>query len=344
METDAGAASRLTLNSARIQDGDVSTAYRGPTVPVTCVAIGGQGNKTIFAGSWDKAVWSWDIESRSLIRKFVGHSDFVKAITCARIGTKDILISGGADKKIIVWDAGTGARLHTLQDSVINMLAVQDLVVDPVQTSPDEIILVSASSDPHIRRWKISLESWEQVGQPNPGTPDEERRTILEHETSVYKVVFDHDDEEVDLWTSSGDGTAKCLSRQQGFATDDSFNHGDHVRAVAVTDRWVVTAGRDEDLKFWDRSSGKMHCSLEGHYDEITGLAILKGSPQRLVSVSIDGTVRSWPLEASALDGLVKEQTSTIANGGEVEQDQEAGDLLTADEEAELDALMDDDD
>lgn len=242
-----------------------------------------------------------------------------------------------------MWDAGTGARLHTLQDSVTKMLAVQDLVVDPVRANQDEIVLVSASSDPHIRRWRISLQSWEQMGQPSPDAPDAERRTIHEHETSVYKLVFDHDGEESDLWTASGDGTSKCLSRQRAFTSDDGFRHGNHVRALAVTENWVVTAGRDEDLKLWDRSSGKIHCSLQGHYDEVVGLAILKGSPERLISVSIDGTIRSWPLEAAALDVLVKEQAAARANGGQEEHDKPADNELTADEEAELDALMDDD-
>ncbi|KAK1772408.1 WD40-repeat-containing domain protein [Phialemonium atrogriseum] len=333
-----------SIRKVNLDDNDTKAVYRGPTAPLTCVAIGGQDSKTVFAGSWDKAVWSWDSETRAPGRKFIGHSDFVKAVTCTRIGGKDILISGGADKKIIVWDIGTGARLHTLQDSAVNMLAMQDLAVDPVQSDTNEIFLVSASSDPHIRRWRISLESWEQLEEVNPDTPDADRRTILEHETSVYKLVFDHDGEEVDLWTSSGDGTAKCLSRIKGFTAEESFNHGDHVRAVAVTERWVITAGRDEDLKFWDRSSGKLHCSLEGHYDEITDIAIVKGSPERLVSVSIDGTIRTWPLAAASLDALVQEQKDAAIIGVGIEQDGKADDLLTADEEAELAALMDDDD
>jgi WD40 repeat protein len=320
-----------------------STAYRGPTAPVTSVAVGGPGNKTVFAGCWDKNVWSWDVDSRTPGRKFVGHSDFVKSVVCGRLGGKDILISGGADKKIIVWDVGTGARLHTLTDSVVNMMAVQDLVIDPVETKEDEICLVSAGSDPHIRRWKIRLDSWEQVAECEPDDGSgAERRTVLEHETSVYKLVFDREGDEIDLWTSSGDGTAKCLSRLKGFTSDDSLDHGDHVRAVALTDRWVITAGRDEDLKFWDRSSAKLYCTLQGHYDEVTDLVVLPGVKERLCSVSIDGTIRTWPLDATSLDALVEEQTSAKPDGEEVEEEKPA-DLLTAEEEAELAELMDDD-
>lgn len=325
---------------------NTKAVYKGPTTPASCVAVGGPDNGTLFAGSWDKTVWSWDLASRAVGRKYVGHSDFVKAVVCAKLGGKDILISGGADKKIMVWDIASGARLHTLQDGVINMLSIQDLVVDHPSSSENEVTLISASSDPHIRRWKIRADGWEQVVENSPGAPGAERRTILEHATTVYKLVLDHQGDEVDLWTSSGDGTAKCLSRIKHFTCDDSFQHGDHVRAVAVTEQWVITAGRDEDIKFWDRTTGKLYCSLLGHYDEVTELVLLRsssnGQAARVCSVSIDGTVRWWPLTKTGLDAEVKEQEKPI----EVEKPEEtkADSLLSAEEEAELAALMEEDD
>ncbi|KAH6850859.1 WD40-repeat-containing domain protein [Chaetomium sp. MPI-CAGE-AT-0009] len=320
---------------------DTKTAYRGPTAPVCSVAVGGPKSGTLFAGSWDKNIWSWDLTSKAPGRKYVGHTDFVKAVVCATVGGKHILISGGADKKIMVWDIATGARLHTLQDSAVNMLSIQDLVVDHASSTESEASVISASSDPHIRRWKIRLDGWEQVVETSPDAPGTDRRTILEHETTVYKLVLDHDSDDVDLWTSSGDGTTKCLSRARNFSCEDTFHHGDHVRAVAVTDKWVVTAGRDEDIKFWDRTSGKLHYSLAGHYDEVTELVVLRGpngSGNRVCSVSIDGTVRTWPLEKAALDAAVEEQEKPAE-----EDKKEVGSegLLSAEEEAELAALLD---
>lgn len=312
---------------------------------MTCVGVGGPNNKTVFAGSWDKSVWSWDIDTRQTGLKYLGHSDFVKAITCARIGGKDVLISGGADKKIMVWDVATGARLHTLQDSVTSMLAVQALVVDPVMSSDDELVLVSAGSDPHIRRWKIRLDSWEQLVDIAPGTPNAERRTLLVHETGVYKITFDRFGEEVDLWTASGDGTAKCLSRGKAFTAEESFEHGDHVRVVAATEQWVITAGRDEDLKIWNKTSGALEFTLQGHYDEVTDLIVLEGGnghDERLVSVSIDGTVRTWPLDKAGLNTAVEDQARATAGGArDEEQDAKLASGLTAEEEAELAELMD---
>jgi WD40 repeat protein len=300
------------------------------------VAVGGPGNKTIFAGSWDKNIWSWDVSTGTLGIKYVGHSDFVKTVACAQVGGKHVLISGGADKKILVWDVATGKRLHTLTDPLVNMMAVQHVALDPTSTE-DEVCLVSASSDPQLRYWKVRLDDWEQG--------EFAAKEVEKHETSVYRLIFDADSEVNELWTASGDGTARCWSRGAGagWTPGESLEHGGHVRAVALAERWIVTAGRDEDVKVWDRGSGKVHAVLGGHYDEITDLVVLgSGREERSVSVGIDGTVRTWPLDVAGLEKAIEEQK--VVEGEKEEPKEERDGLLTAEEEAELAELMDDDD
>ncbi|KAM0248225.1 hypothetical protein ACHAP5_003607 [Fusarium lateritium] len=337
----AGAVRRVNLETS-----ETKTTYRGPTAPVTCVATGTQGNKTVFAGSWDKDIWSWDIETAKPGRKFSGHTDFVKTILCATVSGKQILISGGADKKMFVWDVESGKRLHTLQDPTTTMLAVQHLAIDPVLSNATTVVFASASSDPHIRRWKITLDSYEQLPESFSDRPDAERLTIQEHETSIYRLVYDQTSEDADMWTASADGTVKCLARSRNFVADDEFTHGDYVRGVLVTDQWVITAGRNEDVKVWDRSSGKLYCTLVGHYEEVTDLVLLQdaeGTPRKICSVSIDGTIRTWPLAKSELDEVVvKIQKAAEPKEEEKEEQEKHGDVLTAEEEAELAELMDD--
>ncbi|KAI1330783.1 WD40-repeat-containing domain protein [Xylariaceae sp. FL0255] len=330
-----------SVRNVDIEAGATKQVFKGPSAPVTCVAIGGPQGRTVFAGCWDKDIWSWDKATKAPRRKYSGHTDFVKAVVCARLGTKDCLISGGADKKIIVWDIETGARIHVIQDQSVPMMAVQALAIDPVESIPGSIVLVSASSDPHIRRWRITADAVEQIKETSLVEPGTARHSILEHETTVYKLVFELDTEDVDLWTSSGDGTTKCLSRQKGFIEDDCVKHGDHVRSVAVTDQWIITAGRDEDIKVWDRTSRKLYCVLEGHYNEVTDLVILDQG-KRVASISIDGTIRSWPLQKGELDEINKKKEEE-KNGVVTETPAEPIEgLMTAEEEAELAALMED--
>jgi WD40 repeat protein len=253
------------------------------------------------------------------------------------------LISGGADAKIIVWDTATGQRLHTLRDKTETMMAIQNLTLDIEATTGNQITVVSSSSDPHIRRWHISLESASQILEINDalnfGKDVPARATILEHETSVYKVLFAGEDQSYDLWTASADGTAKCLSRAKNWSTEETYEHGDYVRAVAVTSDWVITAGRDENVKVWDKATGKLWHVYEGHYEEITGLVVLEGE-KKVVSVSIDGTVRIWGLTKDDLAKAQKEKDDAANGVLKEEKVRPKTGLLTAEEEAELADLM----
>lgn len=222
-------------------------------------------------------------------------------------------------------------------------MAVQDLVVDPQDSTNSEIVLISSSSDPHIRRWRISLTSASQILDSADTTEQEKRpsrATILEHETSVYKVAFAGDEEDMDLWTASADGTAKCLSRAKNWRAEEVYEQGDYVRAVVITADWAVTAGRNEEVKVWDRATGKLRHVYEGHYEEVTGLVALDGG-KKVVSVSIDGTVRAWSLINIDLEKAIKDREEKAKGLVKEEKVPPKESLLTAEEEAELAELMD---
>ncbi|EHL02376.1 putative Uncharacterized WD repeat-containing protein [Glarea lozoyensis 74030] len=222
------------------------------------------------------------------------------------------------------------------------MMALQDLAVDIEESSDSEVVLVSASSDPHIRRWRISLSSASQIFDSSDTITSEStssKNTILEHETSVYKVLFSGSEEDSDLWTASADGSAKCLSRSRKWGVEETYVHGDYVRAVVVTSNWAVTAGRDEDVKVWDRATGKLWHTYDGHYEEVTELVLL--DEKRVLSFSIDGTIRCWPLDKVSLEAARKEKEDQLE--GKVKEDPiptTSKSLLTEDEEAELAELM----
>lgn len=236
----------------------------------------------------------------------------------------------------------TAERLHVLKGHTRGVL---DLAVDPSTYDHNnvpadglqEAVVFSAGSDREIRRWRISLEKAEQL---DPETP------LLVHETSVYALHFDDDG---DLWTASADGTAKCLSRFQNFQPDSTIQHGDYVRAVALDEigGYVVTAGRSEDVKVWDRGSGELVSTFDGHYEEVTGLVMLQ---QRCVSVGIDGTIRLWGLTHEEMANTKAQDKGSeklevgddVSNTRQADKGEQGG--LTEEEERELEELMHDDD
>lgn len=169
-------------------------------------------------------------------QRYEGHTDFVKSVASARLKGKDLLVSGGADAQVIVFDIASGDRVETFKD---HTRGIQDLAFDP-DSEEAKAVVFSAGSDREIRQLKIFDSS--DVADP-----------LLPHDTSVYKLFFDRDG---DLWTASADKTAKCLVREDSWKVNLTLEHPDFVRDVVVLEKggWVVTACRDEEVRVWNRS------------------------------------------------------------------------------------------
>lgn len=181
-------------------------------------------------------MWSWDTASGQLRPKYEGHSDFVKAVISVRIQSEDLLITGGADAQVLVFNITTGERKETFKGHV---RGIQDLAIDPEQEGTQATVF-SAGSDREIRQFKIR--GGGDVAEP-----------LLPHDTSVYKLFFDQDG---DLWTASADKTAKCLMRADSWKADLRLEHPDFVRDIVVYEAggWIVTACRDEEVRVWNRA------------------------------------------------------------------------------------------
>ncbi|MCJ1249999.1 hypothetical protein MMC30_007225 [Trapelia coarctata] len=349
----AGTARRVVLET-----GNKSYIFRGPTTPLTSLAI---SPFILYAGSWDKTIWSWDISTRQPGLRFRGHTDFVKCVLFVPLPGLDLLISGSSDATIILWNASTGKKLQVLKGHSMGVLA---LAIDPKSypeswttpasnsnSDPDNtnsITVFSTSSDSAILRWRISLPSnsppSSTFSSPKPLASLPPLSPLAPHPTSIYALVFGPSSQ--DLYTASADGTSMRLSRAHTWTADTTLPHGDYVRSVSVShnETYIVTAGRDEDVKIWSGDTGTEVGRWVGHYDEITGVVIVgEAGRERIVSTGIDGTVRVWSLSAEEMErarrereaeekGVEKEEVVVVVKmpkGG-----------LTAEEEAELAELM----
>lgn len=342
------------------QAGETQHTFTGPTAPLTSLALSPK-QSLLFAGCWDKTIWTWPTSpsasssSRGTPRFANGHTDFVKTLLAFSLGGRDLLLSGGADAVIIVWDVESGAQLYKLKGHTRGVLA---LALDPashttrLSRQAPAVTVLSAGSDREIRAWRITAERGYQIPVGSAGgvaEGDEEEAAegaaiepLIAHDTSVDALFFDSSD---DLWTASADRSAKCLSRERAYASDTDLAHPDFVRDVVVDDAggWVATACRDEGVRLWDKGSGKLVHTFEGHFEEVTGLALLGG--QRLVSVSIDATVRRWSLKGADVKKAREEaEKAREGEGAEAEAEGKKEGLLTEEEERELAELMDEDD
>jgi WD40 repeat protein len=69
--------------------------------------------KTLVAGAWDGSLRSWDQATGKELRKYEGHSGWVRSVTFAADGKT--FASGGKDKVIRLWETATGNVLRRLE-------------------------------------------------------------------------------------------------------------------------------------------------------------------------------------------------------------------------------------
>jgi WD40 repeat protein len=289
----------------------------------------------IFAGCWDKSIWTYTIDDKPnattsakviSVTSFKAHADFVKCLTTVPTPDKQlVVVSGGADGDIRLWTVD-GKQLGKVSP---NCRAIESVVVDPF-SSPEAPVVFFSTSQREI--FSLAIPALSEISSSNLKLSS----PIVAHDTSVYALHFD---EEGDLWTASADKTAKRLVRENGWQVDTTLLHPDFVRDVTTHDRsgLAITACRDEEVRIWNRATGVLLHVYTGHFEEVTGLAV---TGDLVLSSSIDGTVRRWSVRPADLQKAAEEKANPDLAKDVPEPSNDGLDMLTAEEEAELKALM----
>ncbi len=143
---------------------------------------------------------------------------------------------------------------------------------------------------------------------------------------------------------------------------DLSFEHPDFVKCLTVHGHYLITGGRDENIRFFDitvefvfwfiplyswsfsnhsiarTQKEKLVHVLEGHYNEISAVKI-KG--QLLISSGLDATIRQWSLRETELEKnsfLFSKAKVAAPKPGSKKQAKQM--VMTLEEADELEELM----
>ncbi|KAM0334134.1 hypothetical protein ACHAQA_001154 [Verticillium albo-atrum] len=185
----------------------------------------------------------------------------------AMVPWDDILVSGGCDRDVRVWDLTTGACSHVLRG---HTSTVRCLKMSDANTA------ISGSRDTTLRVWDI------RTGLC--------RNVLVGHGASVRCLEI-HGDTVV---SGSYDTMAKVWSISEGRCIQTLQGHFSQIYAIAFDGKRVVTGSLDTNVRIWDPRTAECLAILQGH-TSLVGQLQMRGDT--LVTGGSDGSVRVWSLQ-----------------------------------------------
>lgn len=179
-------------------------------------------------------------------------------------------ISVAHDLAVCVWDANSGAKLHTFESAGGRLRRAI--------FSPDGGLILALADDYTIRLLKSDCGS-EQMCLPG-------------HDQTIYMAAFANDSKQI--VTASGDKTACIWDTATGRKSGVLRGHEDTVNSAAFSpDRTqIVTAARDRTARIWDMTSNYPPVNRRGHADWVFRVAF--SSDGLLLATCAADTASVW--------------------------------------------------
>eukprot|EP00178_Gracilaria_changii_P015077 TRINITY_DN422_c0_g1_i5.p1 TRINITY_DN422_c0_g1~~TRINITY_DN422_c0_g1_i5.p1 ORF type:complete len:672 (+),score=118.86 TRINITY_DN422_c0_g1_i5:186-2018(+) len=247
-----------------------------PDSYVRAVCFSPDGN-WLITGAEDHVVKVWDVRSRTVKHKLVGHATDIYSVDAS--ANSQFIISGSGDKRAKLWSLETGALITTLGGDYGPTDGITSVSISPTSQH-----VAAGSLDKIVRVWDV--ESTRMV------------RQFEGHKDSVYSVAFSPDgrlilsgslDKTLKLWDVAA---APQMSNQCRY----SFSgHKDFVLSVTFSPdgRWLISGSKDRTVQFWDPRQPSMPVTLQGHRNSVISIA---HNPLRstMATGSGDCRARTW--------------------------------------------------
>ncbi|KAK2782095.1 hypothetical protein FQN53_000188 [Emmonsiellopsis sp. PD_33] len=184
----------------------------------------------------------------------------------AMVPWDDLLVSGGCDRDVRVWNMSTGECIHKLRGHTSTVRCLKML---------NATTAISGSRDTTLRIWDLAKGVCKNV--------------LVGHQSSVRCLAI-HGDIVV---SGSYDTTAKIWSISTGKCLKTLSGHFSQIYAIAFDGKRIATGSLDTSVRIWDPQTGQCHAILQGH-TSLVGQLQMRGDT--LVTGGSDGSVRVWSL------------------------------------------------
>lgn len=245
----------------------------------------------IVAGCTDRTIRFYDTGSMAEVAKSTMEKKNVSVVAVSGMspeGDDPIIVTGGRDSTIQVWDptAGITEREIVLPTTEVKSIAVYQ---------GSRTLVVVGTRDARVIVWDVIA--------------DVKVAMFKGHRASVYCVCIavtnselEYPEDDMDnLCIASGgaDRSVRTWDIHTGKRVK-KFRHARSISSIIVTNRGIrpllATAGVERAIKLWDLQTGILLRSFTGHLDQINTLALWEGNQMLIISGSSDHTLRIYDM------------------------------------------------
>ncbi len=204
------------------------------------------------------------------LSSFNSHGGYVYCVKFSPDG--QILASGGADRRIRLWNTNTGKIIYTLEGHQESVTAIEFM--------PNGKILISAGADRTIRFWDLAQRQL--------------LKTIEAHEQKIYALAVSADGQLI----VSGSSDLTVRVRQLGTKNNYILHgHQDGVLTVAISpDSKIIASGSiDGVVNLWDVLTQQLIATIQAHASAVKSI-VFQPMGQTFISASWDRSIKIWQI------------------------------------------------
>jgi WD40 repeat protein len=227
---------------------------------------GQDGRARLIAGPKPDGTTAGNTATR--LREFAGHTGTIGALAVIPDGS--LLVTGGDDKTVRVWEVTSGKQLRSFQGHLTPVTAVA--------TRGDGRQIASASEDGAIRVWDLNTE--------------DDHRAMTDATDSLWAVAFSPDGKRVAA--AGSDLSIRVYDPETGKLEATLSGAKSPITSLAflADSNRLVAAGGDQVVVVWDVSAKKVLKELPGHESAVLSVAV--SDDGKVISGSADKTVRAF--------------------------------------------------
>jgi WD40 repeat protein len=244
--------------------------------------------KTVVSGSGDGKARLWDVETRKVIQKWTGHTEYVSSV-CWSVGGDRVVSGCFNDGTATVRNAKTGETILEIKTGHQNVFTVI--------YSPNDKQIATAG-----------LFSGVQIWDAKTG----ELITTLKHDGIVDSLAWTSDGKKL-IYTSSGPIRIFDTATWQQIAT--LHGHKKWVNAISLSrnNRLLASASTDKTACLWNLDTNLPVGPPLQHRDEV-GCAAFSANGRVLVTGSHDKNAYAWDIHAILKQAGLEDLLSTDTN------------------------------